>query len=69
MKIVHMVASLKGGGIQNLILSLVPEQVRLGHKVSVIVTDEDREEQEIIEVEPYWNVNILSFLQIQRTMH
>lgn len=41
MKIVHMVASLKGGGIQNLILSLVPEQVRLGHEVSVIVTDED----------------------------
>lgn len=41
MKIVHMVASLKGGGIQNLILSLVPEQVSLGHKVSVIVTDED----------------------------
>lgn len=41
MKIVHMLNSLKGGGIQNFILSLVPEQVRMGHDVSVIVTDED----------------------------
>lgn len=41
MKIVHVLPSLKGGGIQNFLFSLIPEQVKLGHSVSVIVTDED----------------------------
>lgn len=41
MKITHIVPSLKGGGIQNFIFSLIPEQVKLGHEVSLIVTDED----------------------------
>lgn len=41
MKIVHVLPSLKGGGIQNFLFSLIPEQVKLGHTVSVIVTDED----------------------------
>lgn len=41
MKITHILPSLKGGGIQNFIFSLIPEQVGLGHEVSVIVTDED----------------------------
>lgn len=41
MKITHIVPSLKGGGIQNFLFSLIPEQVKLGNSVSVIVTDED----------------------------
>lgn len=41
MKIVHVLLSLKGGGIQNFLLSLIPEQVKMGHTVSVVVTDED----------------------------
>mgnify|MGYP004459050203 FL=1 len=41
MKIVHVLLSLKGGGIQNFLLSLIPEQIKMGHTVSVIVTDED----------------------------
>ncbi len=41
MKIVHVLLSLKGGGIQNFLLSLAPEQVRMGHQVAIIVTDED----------------------------
>ena len=41
MKIVHVLLSLKGGGIQNFLLSLAPEQVRMGHEVTIIVTDED----------------------------
>ena len=41
MKIVHVLLSLKGGGIQNFLLSLAPEQVRMGHEVIVVLTDED----------------------------
>lgn len=41
MKIVHMLPSLKGGGIQNLIFSLAPEQKNLGNDITIIVTDED----------------------------
>lgn len=41
MKIVHILLSLKGGGIQNFLLSLIPEQMKMGHVVSVVVTDED----------------------------
>lgn len=41
MKIVHIISCLKGGGIQNFLLSLAPEQVKLGHEVSIIVTDVD----------------------------
>lgn len=41
MKICHMLPSLKGGGIQNFIFSLIPEQVKLGHELTLIVTDED----------------------------
>lgn len=39
MKIVHIIHSLRGGGIQNFILSLAPEQKKLGHDVSIIVID------------------------------
>lgn len=39
MRIVHIVHSLRGGGIQNFLLSLAPEQNRLGHEVSMIVID------------------------------
>ena len=41
MKIVHVLLSLRGGGIQNFLLSLAPEQKRMGHEVIVIITDED----------------------------
>ncbi len=41
MKIVHIAVCLKGGGIQNFLLSLLPEQVRLGHEVSLIVIEKD----------------------------
>lgn len=41
MKIIHILPSLKGGGIQNFLFSLIPEQVKLDHNVSVIVSDED----------------------------
>lgn len=40
MKIVHIIHSLRGGGIQNFILSLAPEQVLKGNSVTVIVIDE-----------------------------
>ena len=39
MKIVHIVHSLRGGGIQNFLLSLASEQVQSGNEVSVIVID------------------------------
>src|SRR5690606_12001182 len=39
MKIVHIIHSLRGGGIQNFILSLAPEQVAQGNNVTVIVID------------------------------
>lgn len=42
MKIVHIISCLKGGGIQNFLVSLAPEQVKMGHDVSVIITDEDK---------------------------
>ena len=32
MKIVHIANCLRGGGIQNFLLSLLPEQVKQGHK-------------------------------------
>ena len=41
MKIIHILNSLKGGGIQNFILSLAPEQKKLGCDVSIIVVDRD----------------------------
>lgn len=44
MKIVHILLSLKGGGIQNFLVSLAPEQVKMGHEVTVIITDEDNVE-------------------------
>ena len=39
MKIVHIIHSLRGGGIQNFILSLAPEQATKGNNVTVIVID------------------------------
>lgn len=39
MRIVHILLSLRGGGIQNFTLSLATEQKKLGHQVSVIVID------------------------------
>lgn len=41
MKILHILPSLKGGGIQNFLLSLATEQVKMGNTVTVVVTDED----------------------------
>lgn len=41
MRIVHILPSFKGGGIQNFLFSLVPEQVKMGHEVMIVVTDED----------------------------
>ena len=39
MKIVHIVHSLRGGGIQNFLLSLASEQANSGDKVTIIVID------------------------------
>ena len=39
MKIVHITNSLRGGGVQNFLLSLLPEQVKQGHKVCLIVIE------------------------------
>lgn len=39
MKIVHITNCLRGGGVQNFLLSLLPEQVKQGHTVSLIVIE------------------------------
>lgn len=39
MKIVHITNCLRGGGIQNFLLSLLPEQVKNGHNVTLIVIE------------------------------
>lgn len=36
MEIVHITNCLRGGGVQNFLLSLLPEQVRQGHMVELI---------------------------------
>ncbi len=40
MKIAHIVDSLRGGGIQNFLLSLLPEQVALGHEITLFVVEQ-----------------------------
>lgn len=40
MKIVHIVNCLRGGGIQNFLLSLLPEQVKQGNEVRLVVIEE-----------------------------
>ena len=39
MRILHIAQSLLGGGVQNLLLSLLPEQVKMGDEVGLIVID------------------------------
>lgn len=39
MRILHITNSLRGGGVQNLLLSLLPEQVKQGHEVCLIVIE------------------------------
>ena len=39
MKIVHICNCLRGGGVQNFLLSLLPEQVLQGHDVNIIVIE------------------------------
>lgn len=39
MRILHITASLRGGGVQNFLLSLLPEQLKQGHEVSLIVIE------------------------------
>lgn len=41
MNIIHIADCLRGGGIQNFLLSLLPEQVKLGHKVTLIVVEKN----------------------------
>lgn len=41
MNIVHITNCLQGGGIQNFLLSLLPEQVILGHQVTLIVIEKN----------------------------
>lgn len=41
MNIIHILPTLQGGGIMNFLYSLTPEQVNLGNKVSIIVTDKE----------------------------
>lgn len=44
MKIIHIVICLQGGGIQNFLLSLLPEQVKLGNDVTLIVVEKHSHE-------------------------
>lgn len=39
MNIIHITNCLRGGGIQNFLLSLLPEQVKLGNQVTLIVIE------------------------------
>ncbi|MCM1312630.1 MAG: glycosyltransferase [Bacteroides sp.] len=39
MKVVHLVHSLRGGGIQNFLINLASEQARLGNDVVIVVID------------------------------
>ena len=39
MKILHIAQSLLGGGVQNFLVSLLPEQVKMGDEVGLIVID------------------------------
>lgn len=39
MRIVHICNCLRGGGIQNFLVSLLPEQVKQGHDVTIIVIE------------------------------
>lgn len=41
MKILHITNCLRGGGIQNFLLSLLSEQVKLGYDVALIVIEKD----------------------------
>lgn len=40
MRILHITNCLRGGGIQNFLLSLLPEQVKQGHEVSLVVIEQ-----------------------------
>ena len=40
MRIIHIVNCLRGGGIQNFLLSLLPEQVKQGNDVRLVVVEE-----------------------------
>lgn len=68
MKIVHIVHSLRGGGIQNFLLSLASEQANSGDKVAIIVVDKfDSEyclnmEKELL----YHNVNVYRLNKAKR---
>lgn len=42
MKIIHILPNLKGGGIQNLLLSLAPMQAKMDNDVTLIVIDKDK---------------------------
>ena len=39
MRILHIAQSLLGGGVQNFLVSLLPEQVKMGHEVGLMVID------------------------------
>lgn len=39
MKIIHICNCLRGGGIQNFLLSLLPEQAKQKHQVTLIVIE------------------------------
>ena len=39
MRILHIAQSLLGGGVQNFLVSLLPEQVKMGHEVGLVVID------------------------------
>lgn len=41
MNILHITDCLRGGGVQNFLLSLLPEQVKLGHQVTLIVVEKN----------------------------
>ena len=58
MKIVHILNSLKGGGIQNFLLSLAPEQVIKGCQVLIIVVDNDDYEYCIRLKEKFENIGV-----------
>ena len=50
MKIIHICNCLRGGGIQNFLLSLLPEQAKQKHQVTLIVIEKyDYEYCELLE--------------------
>lgn len=68
MRILHITNSLRGGGVQNFLLSLLPEQVKQGHKVCLIVIEKYDYEycEHLEEILQSYNVQVL---RLNKTRH